>query len=217
MLRIHTQDAPRADVGRPSVGQWCAAAPSSQPSPRPRPDPRPRPRPRPSSSPSPSPNPHEPGAPPRRSAVISCAASSSRWERSANCTRPGCSLQGCRRARCSACTGGRWASSAASCESTLHRPQHAAESQRARGPQAWALASLALARAERAPLRASHVARHVASPCDEPADDTLVSASRVPCRTPAQPFMRDERPVERRCVWGCVLMCLIPLYYYGFY
>ena len=165
MLRIHTQDAPRADVGRPSLGQWCAAAPSSQPSPRPRPNPRPRPRPRPSSSPSPSPNPHEPGAPPRRSAVISCAASSSRWERSASCTRPGCSLQGCRRARCSACTGGRWASSAASCESTGHSTQ---QSQRARGPrgatppqrEAWALlASLALARAERAPLREPHTSR----------------------------------------------------------
>ena len=144
MLRIHTQGAPRADVGRPSVGQWCAAALSSQPLPSPRPNPRPRPRPRPSSSPSPSPNPHEPGAPPRRSAVISCAASSSRWERSANCTRLGCSLQGCRRARCSACTGGRWASSAASCESrelrgtvveyesTGHSTQ---QSQRARAPR----------------------------------------------------------------------------------
>ena len=66
--------------------------------------------------------------------------------------------------------------------------------------EAWALASLALARAERAPLRASHVARHVASPCDEPADDTLVSASRVPCRTPAQPCLVHETSIERRCL-----------------
>ena len=174
MLRIHTQDAPRADVGRPSLGQWCAAAPSSQPSPRPRPNPRPRPRPRPSSSPSPSPNPHEPGAPPRRSAVISCAASSSRWERSASCTRPGCSLQGCRRARCSACTGGRWASSAASCESTLHCARATAHSREPEGArptrghaqrEAWALASLALARAERAPLRALSETRHLSANC----------------------------------------------------
>jgi hypothetical protein len=70
VLRIHTQGAPRADVGRPSVGQWSAAALPSQPSPSPSPNPRPRPRPRPCSSPSPSPSPDEPGAPPRRSAVI---------------------------------------------------------------------------------------------------------------------------------------------------